>query len=244
MTLLLLPNLLACISHLDHTYFLPCSVDRAMETIDGLIVESEGGGRSYLKRFKTKKKAHLMPIALLNARTGLDQLDFLLAPVIGGETWGILSDAGLPCLADPGSALIFRARQLNIAVEAFSGPSAITLALMLSGLSGQHFTFHGYISRHPEWQLKSWQKTSQKEKSTQIFIETPYRNQGTFKECLKILDLNTLFCVATDLTLSTQEVRIHPISVWRELPAPLLSKRPTIFLFSPPFRSRGSDIRR
>lgn len=229
MTLLLLPNLLG--PHPDHSCFLPKTVDKAMEKIDGLIAESEGGGRSYLKRFKTKKKPHLMPIALLNEHTPSDHMDFLLEPVVAGETWGVVSDAGLPCLADPGSALVLRARQLNIAIEAFTGPSSITQALMLSGLPGQHFTFHGYISRERERQLKTWQKIAQRQKQTQIFIETPYRNLVTFQDCLKILDPNTFFCVATDLTLPSQEVSVYPIKVWRHRPLPQLSKRLSIFLF-------------
>ncbi len=230
MTLLLLPNLLGSLS--DHTSFLPCAVDRAMETIDGLIAESEGGGRSYLKRFRTKKKPHLMPIALLNKHSSFDQLDFLLEPIIAGETWGVVSDAGLPCLADPGSALVLRARQLNIAIEAFPGPSSITHALMLSGLPGQRFTFHGYISRERVQELKTWQRAAQKQKSTQIFIETPYRNLATLQESLNILDPNTLFCLATDLTLPSQKVWVYPVKVWRKRTLPPLSKRPTIFLFS------------
>src|SRR5436305_11060425 len=106
--LLLLPNLLGEMKH--HEMFLPASVDKVMETIDGLISESEKGGRRFLGRFKTKKPAHDIPLALLNEHTPDSDLDFLLEPILKGERWGLVSDSGTPCIADPGSKLVARAR--------------------------------------------------------------------------------------------------------------------------------------
>ncbi len=107
-------------------------------------------GRRYLKRFETKKPALEIPIALFNEHTPEDHIDFLLEPIANGERWGLVSDAGLPCIADPGSKLVHRARQKGLHVQAFVGPSAILLALMLSGLPGQKFYFNGYLNREPE----------------------------------------------------------------------------------------------
>lgn len=194
--LILLPNVLT--EGANHALFLPSPVMEAMASIDGLIAESESGARRYLKQYQTKKKAHLMPVALLE-----EDADFLLEPIRAGEKWGVISDAGLPCLADPGAILVRRAHHYGIKVQAISGPSSITLALIQSGLSGQHFSFRGYIAKEAEarkQELLSWQEISKHEKATQIFIEAPYRNQHTYLDCLRYLHPKTLLCIACNLT--------------------------------------------
>lgn len=231
MTLFLLPNLLGPIK--DHTLFLPKSVDEAVATLDGLIAESDKEGRRYLKRFKTKKKAEYTLIALLNEHTPPGDMDFLLEPVLAGENWGVVSDCGLPCLADPGALLVLRARALKIPIIAFPGPSSIVMALMLSGLSGQRFVFHGYISKDPaikKEELKKWEKEAQERKETQIFMEAPYRNVAIYETCLETLHEKTLFCVACDLTLPSQFINTLPISIWRKQELPPIEKHPTLFL--------------
>jgi len=226
MTLFLLPNVLGPIEDINH--YLPQNISQAVSQIDGLIAESEGEGRRYLKRFQTKKKPHEMPIALLNEHTPKQDMGFLLEPVVAGEIWGVVSDAGLTCLADPGASLVRRAQQLKIPIEVFIGPSSITLALMLSGLSGQQFFFHGYIPKKPDERvqaLKNWEKMSG---VTHVFIEAPYRNQHTLDACLKTLRKETLLCVATNLTLPDQMVHTAPVRKWKEVE---IGKRPTVFLF-------------
>lgn len=233
MPLLLLPNLIG--DHQDHHLFLPMAVDAAVLRLDGLIAESEPGGRRYLKRFKTKKRAHEMPIATLNRETPYADLEFLLEPVLAGETWGVISDAGLPCIADPGAALVLRAKQLKLAIEAFSGPSSLFFALMQSGLPGQRFTFHGYCSKEPvsrKQELKEWEMLSKQEKSTHIFIEAPYRNDHTLLSCIEVLHKKTLLCVACDLTMPTQEIETKPIALWQSAPRSTYAKRPALFLLS------------
>lgn len=231
--LLLLPNLLGESQH--HELFLPASVDRAVETIDGLIAESESGGRRFLKRFQTQKPAHEIPIALLNEHTADDHIDFLLEPLMKGERWGLISDAGLPCIADPGHKLIYRARQKGITVQAFNGPSSLTLALMLSGLPGQQFAFHGYLERQPDKriaQIKRLEKRSLQEQETEIFIEAPYRNTHLLGALLETLKEETVLSVAWDLTLATQGVMTQPIRLWKKMVLPNLEKKPAIFLFN------------
>jgi 16S rRNA (cytidine1402-2'-O)-methyltransferase len=230
--LLLLPNLLA--EHRHYEVFLPNSVVKAVQTVDGLIAESETQGRRFLKRFETKKPAAEIPIALFNEHTPDDHLDFLLEPLVKGERWGLVSDAGLPCIADPGAKLVRRARQIGIPIQAFVGPSSILLSLMLSGLPGQKFAFHGYLDkdmkkRHP--QLLKLVRQSQQEQATQIFMEAPYRNKATLENLLEALPDQTWLCVAWDLTLPTQGVLSQPVHFWKKSPLPNLDKKPAIFLF-------------
>lgn len=229
--LLLLPNLLGEVKH--HEPFLPGSVDKAVQTLDGLIAESEQGGRRFLSRFKTKKPAHDTPIALFNEHTPDDHLDFLLAPILKGERWGLIADAGLPCVADPGAKLVRRARKIGVVVQSFIGPSSIMMSLMLSGFSGQRFTFNGYLDKTPQkrqQQIKQLEKLANGENCTQIFIETPYRNQHTLESLIEVLDDSTWLCVAWDLTLPTQGVVSQAVALWKKSPLPNLSKRNAIFL--------------
>ncbi len=232
-TLLLLPNLLG--EHKHHQPFLPASVDKAMANLDGLIAESEGGGRRFLGRFETKKAAHLMPMALLNKHTDDSDLDFLLEPVIAGERWGLVSDAGMPCIADPGHKLVSRARNQGVNIQAFVGPSAVTLALMQSGLPGQSFTFHGYLDRDVARRgesIKQIEAAAKKTRATQIVIEAPHRNGHLMESLLEVLDPKTVLCVAWNLTLPDQGLVTQPVSVWKRSDLPNLHKKPAIFLFA------------
>ncbi|MBI2743370.1 MAG: SAM-dependent methyltransferase [Chlamydiales bacterium] len=228
--LLLLPNLL------DETtsvaQLLPASVGEAVRTIQGLIAESEKGGRAYLKLFGVAPQK--MPIRVLSEHTTKEELDELLSLLKKGERWGLVSDCGLPCLADPGADLVLRARQMNLPIQAFVGPSSITLALMLSGLSGQKFTFHGYLEREEEKlsrQIRALEKLSAQEKETQLCIEAPYRSPKLLGQLLQHLSDKTLLSVAWDLTLPTETVITQPVSVWKKKPLPDLTKKPAIFLF-------------
>ncbi len=230
--LLLLPNLLGEYRHAE--VFLPNSVFKAMQTIDGLIAESEMEGRRYLKRFETKKPTAEIPIALFNEHTPDSDLDFLLEPISAGERWGLVSDAGLPCIADPGSKLVLRAQQRGIHIQAFVGPSSILLALMQSGLPGQKFFFHGYLDKDPgkrQHQMKHLIQQSRTEHATQIFMEAPYRNRHTLEAALQLLPDKALLTVAWDLTLPTQGLMTQTLSQWKKSSLPNLDKKPVIFLF-------------
>ena len=226
--LILLPNLLG--PHKHHEPFFPSSVDKAVSTLDGLIAESENAGRRFLGRFETKKPAREIPIALYSEHTPDEDIDFLLEPLHKGERWGLVSDAGLPCVADPGYKLVRRARQTGIHVKAFVGPSSIMLALMLSGLPGQHFTFHGYLEKDKN---KRRQQIAhlERQSGTHIFIEAPYRNQQTLELLLETLHENTMLCVAWDLTMPDQGILSQPVHIWKKSPLPNLHKKNAIFLF-------------
>lgn len=229
--LLLLPNLLGDHRHVE--VFLPSSVAKAVRSIDGLIAESEAAGRRYLTQFETKKPAAEIPIALFNEHTPDDHIDFLLEPIVKGERWGLVSDAGLPCIADPGSKLVRRARQKSLVIQSFVGPSSILMALMLSGLPGQKFFFHGYLDREPEkrhTQLKHLVQMGKEEQATQIFMEAPYRNAHTLEAALKVLPNHAWLCVAWDLTMPTQGVISQSVESWKKSTLPNLEKKPAIFL--------------
>ena len=231
--LLLLPNLLG--DHKHHQPYLPESIDRTVATLDGLIAESETAGRRYLGRFETKKAVNLVPIALFNEHTPDDHIDFLLEPIRKGERWGYVSDAGLPCIADPGAKLVQRARQTGIVVQAFVGPSSILMALMQSGMNGQRFTFHGYLEIDPKKrreQILRLEKRAQADQATQIFMEAPYRNQHLLESAVEALQDETWFCVAWELTLPTQGIVSQPIKLWKKSPLPNVEKRNAIFLIA------------
>lgn len=229
--LLLLPNVLGDVKH--HAPFLPASVDKAVATIDGLIAESPTAGRRYLSRFETKKPLNEVPIALFNEHTPDADLDFLLEPIRKGERWGLISDGGLPCVADPGAKLVRRAMNSGIVVQAFVGPSSILLALMLSGLPGQRFYFSGYLDKEPEKrdaEIKSLQRRSKADDATQIFIETPYRNKHLLESLVATLNDQTRLCVAWDLTLPSQGVISQKVEQWKKSPLPNLDKKTAVFL--------------
>lgn len=229
--LLLLPNVLGDVKH--HSLFLPASVDKAVASLDGLIAESATAGRRYLGRFETKKPANEIPIALFNEHTPDADIDFLLEPIRKGERWGLISDGGLPCIADPGAKLVSRASQSGIIVQAFSGPSSLMLGLMLSGMPGQHFYFAGYLDKEPqkrEIEIKELQQNSKAHNATQIFIEAPYRNMHLLESLVKTLSDTTHLCVAWDLTLPTQGVVSQKIERWKKCPLPNLEKKTAVFL--------------
>lgn len=229
--LLLLPNLIA--EHKHHAPYLPASVDKAVLSLDGLIAENPHAGRRYLKRFMELRDADSVPIAICNKHSGKEDIDFLLEPVVEGQRWGFVSDGGLPCMADPGAQLVFRARQLGVAVQAFSGPSSITLSLMLSGFSAQSFCFHGYLPKEQQArQSHIRQLEEHAQQTTQIFIEAPHRNAHLLEDLLETLSPKTWLCVTWDLTLASQGVVTQPVEVWRKTPLPSIQKKPATFLIS------------
>ncbi len=178
--------------------------------IDALIAESDKGGYQYLKRFGMPK----VPVYLLNEHT--DKPAELLK--ISEENVGLISDAGLPCLADPGSPLVAAARKKGIAVEAIPGPNSIMMALQLSGFSGQAFTFHGYFPR--EEKDLSLKIRSLALAMAHLFIETPYRTEKLFKMLLSILQPHDQMCVACELMGPNSFVETHSIQEWKNRSLP------------------------
>lgn len=231
-TLYLLPNLLA--DSTEPQEQLCQAACLAVPTIDALIAENEKEARRFLKRFvfPSPKTFRDIPIRLLNEHTTAAEKKDLIDAVSQGGRWGLVSDCGMPCLADPGADLVLLARERGIAVKTFSGPSSIYLTLVLSGLGGQHFTFHGYLPKEENAliaAIKKIERTSKEVQSTHLFIETPYRNQKLLQKLLDVLEPNTYLCVACDLTAETEQVWTRRISSWKKQTLPQLDDRPAVF---------------
>ncbi|MFN3397513.1 MAG: SAM-dependent methyltransferase, partial [Sulfurimicrobium sp.] len=161
-----------------------------------------------------------------------DDLEALLQPLLAGEDAGLLSEAGCPAVADPGANLVRLAHRRNIRVVPLVGPSSILLALMAAGLNGQSFAFLGYLPAEKMERVKKIAEielTSQRLNQTQIFIETPYRNNQMLQDLVQTCNAETELCVASDLTLASEQVMTKCISEWKNNP-PDYNKRPTVFL--------------
>ena len=232
--LILLPNALD--PTLDSSGFLTPVLSDVVPLLTGIIAESEKGARTFLKRFtfEEPKTFRDVPIHLLNEHSSPDDLQNLIKILKNGESWGLISDCGLPVMADPGAQLVRLARQENIPVQAYPGPSSIVLALMLSGLSGQAFTFHGYLPREPK-PLKNKVGLIEKLKGqSHIFIEAPYRTEKLLSVLLDELSGEMTLCVAWNLTLPDQEVIVKKVKEWKKELLPDLKKKPAVFVVGAP----------
>ncbi|AFS20542.1 tetrapyrrole (Corrin/Porphyrin) Methylases family protein [Chlamydia psittaci GR9] len=235
MTLYIFPNTLGN----RRVDLLPAGISEVLPKLQGLIAESDRGGRTFLSLWKVQE-IHKFPIAVLskNARS-VKAWDFYLEPIVKKqENWGLVSDSGLPCIADPGAGLVRRARDLNLPIQAFSGPCSITLALMLSGLPGQNFTFLGYLPQNPR-ERERCVKSSAGKQHTQICIETPYRNVHTFQALLEVLPGHADLCVGIDLTGDQEFVSTRSVGTWLQSKdidqvTQKITKTPAIFLFHTP----------
>ena len=237
-TLYLIPNSLGP-GALDEV--LPASVLETTAQLDYFIAENAKTARAFLKLVSTThplgKPLQEIEIRELNINTAASELPSLLAPLLAGRNAGLVSEAGVPAVADPGADLVRLAHQKNIPVKPLVGPSSILLALMASGLNGQSFAFQGYLptdSGQRANRLRQLEQRSRQEKQTQIFIETPYRNEAMLDAIANHCTSSTLLTVATDLTLETEMVRTQSIQVWKnEITAgrfPDFKKKPTVFL--------------
>lgn len=212
---------------------LPISIKRAIEQIDYYIVENEKTARRFIKKISSGKSQPSLHIELINKFTDLQTIPSFLNPCFEGKNIGIISEAGCPGIADPGAEVVKIAHQKNIQVVPLVGPSSIFLALMASGLNGQSFAFNGYLpidSSERKATIKKMERISKDNNQSQIFIETPYRNDKLLAEFLKTLAPHTLLCIATDITLPTEQIATNTIADWKKINVDL-NKRPTIFLF-------------
>ncbi|MBX9675281.1 MAG: SAM-dependent methyltransferase [Methylotenera sp.] len=212
---------------------LPADMIAFAQKLDTFVVESEKTARHFLSTIKTIKPVRELTLNLLNEHTADKDISALLAPLLAGKDIGLMSDAGCPGVADPGAKLVALAHQKSIKVVPFVGPSSILLSLMASGLNGQQFAFLGYLpvdklARNNK--LKEIEKRSLTHKETQLFIETPYRNQHMLEAVLSTCQPNTRLCIACDISLVNELIVTKTISSWKNTPLPGLHKRPTVFL--------------
>lgn len=229
-TLFLLPTALG--ESPWQTYLPQESRERACR-LTHFVVENAKTARAELKRIGHPSPIRELAIEQLPEPLRSEDIERLLAPLQAGTDIGLMSEAGCPGVADPGALLVRRAHALGIAVKPLIGPSSLLLALMASGLDGQRFVFHGYLpQREPERSQKiaALEKESQRQRQTQLFIETPYRNAPLFAALLAACRPETLLCVASDLSLPTESVATRSVAAWRKAPVPIIEKRPTVFL--------------
>ena len=228
-SLYLLPNTLGDVA--PEAVIPAGALDRA-RSLDYIIAEDPKAARAFLKRIGATRPLQSIRVERLDHNTREADVPPLLEPLLAGSDAGLLSEAGLPAVADPGASLLRLAHQQNLHVVPLSGPSSIALALAASGLDGQRFAFHGYLpiaEAELASTLKECERQSRKLRQTQIFIETPYRNDRTLAAMLRVLAPATLVCIAADLTLESETVKTRTVASWRK-EAPQLKGRPTVFL--------------
>ena len=222
----LIPNLLGE-STLE---VLPSQVAATVQSLTYFVVENEKSARKFIKQIAPNKVQAELRIAVINKHHETDFAQFL-SPCLQGHSIGIISEAGCPGIADPGAEIVRIAHQKKMRVIPLVGPSSLLLAMMSSGLNGQNFTFNGYLPIEKQERRKALKALERKalEGQAQLFIETPYRNNHLLADLTDTLQPNTLLCVASDITLPTEQILTQPIHLWKKT-AIDLQKRPTIFI--------------
>jgi 16S rRNA (cytidine1402-2'-O)-methyltransferase len=211
---------------------IPQEVQQCVRMLEYFIAENPKAARAYLKQVGMAKPLQELHIAALNEHTPDAAVAGLAAPLLAGNDVGVMSEAGCPGIADPGAKLVRYAHQHAIRVVPLVGPSSILLALMASGLNGQSFAFHGYLpvaDVEREKALRELEKQSRRLKQTQIFMETPYRNQKLVHSILDACAGTTLLCVAADITLAAEEIGTKTVAAWKKSP-PQVDSRQVMFL--------------
>jgi 16S rRNA (cytidine1402-2'-O)-methyltransferase len=228
-TIYLIPNTLG---ESNPYAVLPSEIKGTICSIQYYIVENVRNARRFIKKIDPAINIDTLTFFELNKHTKPEEIADFLMPAQNGYPMGIISEAGCPGIADPGSDVVRLAHQKQIKVKPLVGPSSIVLSLMASGLNGQSFAFVGYLPiRQPERSKRIKQLESRvfQENQTQIFIETPYRNNTLLEDMCKTLNDSTLLCVACDLSLETEMIRTQTIATWKKQ-AIDIDKRPAVFL--------------
>lgn len=211
---------------------LPLLVKKVIEETTIFIVENEKTARRFIKKINPEKSQPSLIIFLLNKFTDTNDLPSFLNSCLSGANVGLLSEAGCPGVADPGADIVKIAHQKNIKVVPLVGPSSILMAIMSSGMNGQNFAFNGYLpidKSERKAEIKRLERLSFEHNQSQIFIETPYRNNKMLEDLLTTLGKNTEICVACDITLSTEFIKTLTVNNWKKNKVDL-HKRPTIFI--------------
>lgn len=244
-TLFLIPNTLGqseATTSNPLAHIIPDTVQAMSAQLQHFVAENAKTTRAYLKLLNQihplSKPIQELQIAELNVNTPEHALQTLLTPLLDGHDVGLISEAGVPAVADPGANLVRLAHQQGIKVRPLVGPSSLLLALMGSGLNGQSFAFHGYLPTDAgarAKRIKELEDRSRKEKQTQLLIETPYRNSAMLDALANNCQSQTLICVATDLTLETESIQTKTAHEWKKRlqtnAGPEFHKKPSVFLF-------------
>jgi 16S rRNA (cytidine1402-2'-O)-methyltransferase len=217
----------------DPLKVLPKSVKETIGMLDEFIVENSKTARAFLKLMEIPTPQSSLKIHVLNKHTDVHELFGFLNSCRDGKDIGLISEAGCPGIADPGAEITNIAHKEDIQIIPLVGPSSILLSLMASGMNGQSFTFHGYLpidKQDVKKRLKDLEQSSKINHQTQLFIETPYRNNKLLETLLQNLHNQTKLCIACDISLNSEYIKTKTIDEWRKSKKPDLHKRPCIFL--------------
>jgi 16S rRNA (cytidine1402-2'-O)-methyltransferase len=215
---------------------LPREVIDTVARLEYFIVEDAKSARRFLKAVGTAKPLQELKMRELNEHTPPGAVTELIQPLLQGMDAGLLSEAGAPAVADPGAHLIALAHRMRIPVAPLIGPSSLLLALMASGLNGQAFAFHGYLPANQEGRLRTLrelERESAHRDTTQMFIETPYRNNALLADIMSACNPHTRLCIACNLTAADQLLNTRQIGDWMA-DLPDLNRRPAVFLLLAP----------
>ena len=216
----------------DPLAVLPYTVKRTIELLDDYIVENEKTARKFIKSIYPEKVQANLCLFSLNKHTQVSEHNGMIQACLEGKNMGLMSEAGCPGIADPGAVIVKLAHEKGITVVPLVGPSSITLALMASGMNGQSFAFNGYLpieKSEKKAALKQLERLAQDKTQSQLFIETPYRNNKLVEDLLQCLQPNTFLCIACDITLPTEYIKTMRVQDWKKEKIDL-HNRPTIFI--------------
>lgn len=214
------------------TDILPQRITEIISICNYFIVENEKTARQFIKKVCPEKNQAQLRISVLNKHTSPEEYSDFLNPIEEGFPIGIISEAGCPAIADPGADIVAIAHQKHIDIEPLVGPSSIILAMMASGLNGQNFAFNGYLpidKNERKQTLKKLERKIKDEHQSQLFIETPYRNDKLLQDLLLHLSGEIKICIACDVTLPTQFIKTLSVNQWKKQTISL-HKHPTIFV--------------
>ena len=200
--------------------------------IKHFIVEDVRSARRFLKKVERSVNIDELSFYTLNKHTSAEEISGYLKPLLGGESMGVISEAGCPAVADPGADVVAIAQRKNLKVVPLVGPSSIILSVMGSGFNGQSFAFHGYLPIDPNERIKRIKVLEQRiysENQTQLFIETPYRNNKMMEDIVKNCRPQTKLCIAANITCEDEYIKTKTVKEWQGK-LPDLSKIPCIFL--------------
>ena len=213
---------------------LPSTILKSIKEIDIFIVENLRTARRFIKNIYREKDIDATTFYSYGKHDTLSLEKDFLPHILSGKNVGLLSEAGLPCIADPGSKIVEYAHNFQIDVVPFVGPSSIILALMASGMNGQNFAFTGYLPIDKSDRtraLRYLESLTKKTGQTQIFMETPYRNHQLFDTIIKVCSNNTKLCIASDITLPSENIKTKTIAEWKQEKINI-NKKPAIFLIN------------
>ena len=220
------------LSDIDPSAVIPAGDLKIIDSLRYFVVENIRTARRFLKKINRNFPIDDSRFSLLDKHTEVSKLKDLLAPALEGHDIGLMSEAGAPAIADPGALLVAKAHECHVTITPLTGPSSLLIALMASGFNGQEFAFHGYLPIKPEERrkkIKQLESQAGKQNITQIFIETPYRNNAMMEDLLGACNQATKLCVASDLHGNKQKIKTKTISEWKKTPYNF-HKIPAVFL--------------